>query len=196
MPTAIADPLAAPSIDAVDLEKDQPKFVYFGNHSARVGKPHSLTVRKEATAEASLFADIAGVPFQGIFIQPDPPYDVHLNDVNAAAGGQGQSPESAIQRLARQLRLVNRDLTLCESAGIRVVFGASAAIRHVLSPDHSTIGFSTLSELTSRWLIVVPLVLARDWTWDGLAADGFEVSSKRERRGGDTGRSDHTAARR
>jgi hypothetical protein len=175
MPAAIADPLAAPSIDPVDLEKDQSKFVYFGNHSARLGKPHSLTVRKEATAEASLFADIPGVSFQGIFIQPDPPYDVHLNDVNGAAGGQGQSPENAIQRLARQLRLLSRDLTLCEHAGVRVVFGASAAIRHVLSPDHSTIVFSTLGELTSRWMIVVPLVLARDWTWDGLAVDGFEV---------------------
>jgi hypothetical protein len=175
MPAGLADPLAADVVDLSQLDAEQPTFEYFGKHAARVGKHHSLTLRGEAAREANLFATIPGVPFQGIFIRPDPPYDVRLQDVNAASGDQQQTPQNAVHRCARQLRLVSRDLTLSEDAGARAVFGASAAIRHVLSPDHSTITFADITELTSRWLMVVPLVLRRDWTWDGLADEGLQV---------------------
>ena len=70
---------------------------------------------------------------------------------------------------------MNRNVALSEEAGRRVVFGASGAIRHVLSPDHSTITFADVSEITARWLMAVPLRLARDWTWDALTDEGLQV---------------------
>jgi hypothetical protein len=175
MAAAMADPVAADVISLAELDKEQPKFVYYGKHAAQVGKRHTLAVRRESLDEAALLQELPDVRFQGIFIQPDPPYDGHLKDVNAAAGTPEQVPENAIQRLARQLRLVSRNLTLSETAGRRVVFGASGAIRHVLSPDHSTITFADLSEITARWLMAVPLRLARDWTWDALTDEGLQV---------------------
>ena len=89
MPATLADPAEAEVIDPGALDRDEPKFIYFGKHAARVGKRHTLTVRRESSDEAALFLELPGVPFQGIFIQPDPPYDAHLKDVNAAAGTRG-----------------------------------------------------------------------------------------------------------
>lgn len=175
MPSTLADPAAAAIIDPVALDKDDPKLVYFGKHAARVGTRRIVTERRESAKESGLFEEVPGVPFQGIFLQPSPAHDAHLNDKNAAAGTRDQAPESAIQRFARQLRLENRDLTLSGEAGRRLVFGASAAVRHVLSPDHSTITFADETEITAQWLMAVPLRLARDWTWDALIDKGLEV---------------------
>ena len=175
MPPTLADPAAAAIIDPAALDEDDPKLIYFGKHAARVGTRRIVTERRESANESGLFEEVPGVPFQGIFLQPSPAHDAHLNDKNAAAGTRDQAPESAIQRLARQLRLENRDLTLSGEAGRRVVFGASAAVRHVLSPDHSTITFADETEITAQWLMAVPLRLARDWTWDALTDEGLQV---------------------
>jgi hypothetical protein len=174
LPT-LADPATTEIIDSAALDKDDPKLVYFGKQAARIGKRHIVTQRRESSSENALFQEVPGVPFQSIFLQPSPIQDAHLNDKNAAAGTRDQAPESAIQRLARQLRLQNRDLTLSGQAGRRVVFGASAAVRHILSPDHSTITFANETEITAQWLIAIPLRLARDWTWDALTDEGLQV---------------------
>jgi hypothetical protein len=175
MPSTLSDPAAATIISPIALDKDDPKLVYFGKHAARVGTRRIVTERRESANESGLFGEVPGVPFQGIFLQPSPAHDAHLNAKNATAGTRDQAPESAIQRLARQLRLENRDLTLSGEAGRRLVFGASAAVRHVLSPDHSTITFAVETEITAQWLMAVPLRLARDWTWDALTDEGLQV---------------------
>jgi len=175
MPPNLADPAAAAVIDPVALDRDDPKLVYFGKHAARVGTRRIVTERRESADESGLFEDVPGVPCQGIFLQPSPAHDAHLKDKNAAAGTRDLAPEGAIQRLARQLRLENRDLTLSGEAGRRLVFGASAAVRHFLSPDHSTITFADETEITGQWLMVVPLRLARDWTWDALTDEGLQI---------------------
>jgi len=131
LPT-LADPAAAEIIDPAALDKDDSKLIYFGKHAARVGTRRIVTERRESAKESGLFQEVPGVPFQGIFLQPSPAHDAHLNDKNSAAGTRDQAPESAIQRLARQLRMENRDLTLIGEAGRRLVFGASAAVRHHL----------------------------------------------------------------
>jgi hypothetical protein len=174
-PAGVADPAAAPIIDAAALDRDDPKLLYFGKHAARVGSRATVTLRREAASEGGLVQEAPGVPFQGIFLRPDPPADGHLEHRNAAAGTRDEAPGSAIQRLARQLRLEHRELTLSAEPGRRAVFGASAAVRHVLSPDHSTITFATETEITAQWLMVIPLRLARDWTWDGLTDEGLRV---------------------
>jgi hypothetical protein len=175
MPADLADPAAAEIIDPTILDEDDQKLVYFGKHAARVGARRAVIQRRETVNETGLFQDVPGVPFQGIFLRPGPSNDAYLKGKNAAAGTREQAPENAIQRLARQLRLQNRDLTLSGEAGRRVVFGASAAVHHVLSPDHSTITFSNETEITAQWLIAIPLRLARDWTWDALTDEGLQV---------------------
>ncbi|MFD9548006.1 hypothetical protein ACFWBG_11530 [Nocardia salmonicida] len=175
MPTQLADPLTAEYLETGRLDDEQPKFVYFANHAARLGKDHQITVRRETNDEPQLLDDHPAVAFQGIFMQPDPPNDPSRNDVDRAAGVQEQAVGNPVERLGRSLRLVPRDLTLSGQPGNRVVFGASAAIRHLLSPDNSTITFIDRSELTARWIIAVPLIVQRDWTWDGLADEGFQV---------------------
>lgn len=171
----LADPAAARIIDPAALDREDPKLVYFGKHAARVGTRSTVPQRRASTDESELFREVPGVPFQGIFLQPSPPHDAHLHDKNAAAGTRDHAPESAIQRLARQLRLESRALTLSAEAGRRVVFGASAAVGHLLSPDHSTITFASETEITSQWLMAVPLRLARDWTWEALTDEGLQV---------------------
>ncbi|MCK0511470.1 hypothetical protein [Aromatoleum buckelii] len=175
MPAATADPIAAEMLDIDALPDEEPSLHYYGSHVARVGASHTVTLRREALDERELWAEAAAAPFQGLFLQPSPVHDAQLTHTNAAVGSQEQAPESAMQRLARRLRLQQRDLTLRAPVGRRVVFGASDAVRHVLSPDHSTITFANETEITAQWLIAVPLRLARDWTWDGLTDEGVAI---------------------
>src|SRR5262249_21293518 len=60
--------------------------------------------------------------------------------------------------------------------GRRVVFGASAAIRHALAPDASSVSFASKADLTQHWIVALRVTLARDWTWDGLSARGVRVT--------------------
>ncbi|WP_207483545.1 hypothetical protein [Arenibaculum pallidiluteum] len=175
MSAGIADPLEVQAIDGAALDLPDPKLVYFGKQAARLGVGHTVAQRRGSADESGLFETVPGVPFQGVLLQPGQARDVHLDAANAAAGAREQAPERPIQRLARQLRLESRDLTLSGPAGRRAVFGASAGLRHVLAPDHSTITFASETEITAQWLLVVPLRLARDWTWDALADEGLQV---------------------
>jgi hypothetical protein len=175
MAAATADPIAGEVLDVDALPDQEPALRYFGSHLARVGASHTVTLRGEARDERELWAEVATAPFQGIFLQPAPAHDAQLAHTNAAAGTQEQAPEPAIQRLARRLRLQQRDLTLSAPVGRRVVFGASDAVRHVLSPDHSMMTFANEAEITAQWIIALPLRLARDWTWDGLTDEGVAI---------------------
>jgi hypothetical protein len=175
MTAAVADPLTEQHIDPEALDRHDPKLTYFANHAARRGSRYSTTVRRESTDESALLQPPQDISFQGLFLQPTPAHDAHLHAKNAAAGTREQAPETAIQRLARRLRLEHHDLTLSVAPGRRAVFGASATVRHVLSPEHSTISFADETAMTSQWLMVVPLRVARDWTWDALTDEGLQV---------------------
>lgn len=175
MAPGVSDPVEDPILGPALLDEARTDLVYFGKHAARVGKSHTLTLRSESHAESMLFGEIPGVPFQCIFLQPGAAPDVHLEDVNAATGDQNAAPESAVQRLVRQLRLVQQESTLCAPAGRRMVFGASAAVRHVLSPEHATLTFAEDTVLSGVWLAAVPLRLQRDWSWDAVEDEGFRV---------------------
>jgi hypothetical protein len=175
MSATVADPVTEQHIDPEELDRDDPKLTYFGKHAARVGSRRLFTVRRESADESALLQSVPDASFQGIFLQPTPAHDIHLHAVNAAAGAHELAPETAIQRLARQLRLEHHGLTLTVAPGHRVVFGASGSVRHVLSPEHSTISFADETTITSQWLMVVPLRIARDWTWNALTDEGFQV---------------------
>src|SRR5262245_29670291 len=138
---------------------------YFGSQSigglavdVRDGLTVDVATRAPAQSEAGLFAAQAReVELNGILLQPAP---------------------DMLIRLANHLGLAADGLTLTARPGERVLFGASAALRHSLSGDGSALSFASDGELLGHWLAVIRLTLDRDWTWDGIDAEGFIVSRR------------------
>jgi hypothetical protein len=85
-----------------------------------------------------------------------------------------------VQRLADRLHLSGNGLKLAARPGERVVFAASAALRHMVSADRDAITFACEGELLGHWIAVLQVELARDWTWDGLEDQGLVVSRSDE----------------
>ena len=138
---------------------------YFGTQSVgglavdvRDGLTVDVGTRAPAQSEAGLFAAQAReVELNGILLQPAP---------------------DMLIRLANHLGLAADGLTLTARPGERVLFGASAALRHSLSGDGSALTFASDGELLGHWLAVIRLTLDRDWTWDGIDPEGFVVSRR------------------
>jgi hypothetical protein len=138
---------------------------YFGTRSTdglTVDVHDGLTVdvatRAPAQSEAGLFAAQAPeIELNGILLQPAP---------------------DMLTRLADHLHLAADGLTLTARPGERVVFGVSAALRHSLSGDGSSLTFASEGESLGHWLAIIQLVLDRDWTWDGIGDEGFVVSRR------------------
>lgn len=157
----------------------EPGANYFGSSLTNTGKSQSFFMRQESASEKNLFAGTgAEHQMQGIYLQPDPPpvafnesslLKAFLGDLNA------NNPPDMVQRLANQLGVDNKGLTLVGKQGKQVQFGCSRAIRHSLSPDSSNITFSTKSDLLNQWIVAINLVLDRDWTWDAVMPDSFLV---------------------
>lgn len=128
---------------------------YFGP-GVREGLVSVLSTRADASAEPGLLVSQADqLELEAILLQPAP---------------------DRVQRLAAQLSVDFNGLTLTGRRGERVVFGASAAIRHMLSGDRGSITFASEDELHGRWIAAIQVELDRDWTWDGLEDDGIQVS--------------------
>ena len=175
MSEAVADPLSARELDASELDREDAALIYFGKQAIRLGGRRAIKVRRESLQENAWLGLADRPPLQGIFLRPAPLADIHLQVTNAAAGAREQGPKTAIQRLAAHLDLEQRHMTLSSAPGRRVVFGAGAAVRHILSPEHSTITFADESSITSQWLMVIAVRIQRDWTWDALGDEGLSV---------------------
>ena len=78
-------------------------------------------------------------------------------------------------RLANHLGLPLTNLSLGSPTGRRVVYACSNGLRHLLNPDRLSITFSSKADLTRHWIVAIRLTLDRDWSWDALAAVGFEL---------------------
>ena len=140
---------------------------HFGADDARIGQTATVELNLAAAAEAPLFAPRDDA-LLGFFFRT-PPVD-------------GSVPPAA-QRLAQELGLASHGLTLTGRAGRRTVFAASAALRHTLAPEGSSITLSSEADLAQRWLIVLRLRIARDWSWRG-GADPLVQVQRRVVRGG------------
>ena len=128
---------------------------YFGADWVREGLTINVATRSDASDESGvLMALAAEQELNGILLQP---------------------ADDMVQRLADHLDLGASGLRLTAHAGERVVFGASNAVRHVLSGDRGAVTFATNSELLGHWLAVFQLTIDRDWTWDGLDDVGLVV---------------------
>jgi len=160
-----AGPLALPTARELRLVltgigRDQAN--YFVSEEARRGAPVTIDFRAAATAETDLFAEPETSPsLRSFFFQPPPP------DNTVSPPGE---------RLAAEIGLNHAALTLSGRPGHRTVLACSAELRHTLSPEASAITFASASDLIQRWINVVHFQVRRDWTWNGLAATGIEIT--------------------
>ena len=128
---------------------------YYGTDSPPSGPFSDYIVRQAATAEGALFSGSAASQLSALYFQPG---------------------SNLPQLLAQQLGLSQNGLTLTGQAGQRVVFGASGALRHVISGDGGSITFANQTELLGHWIVAITLQLDRDWTWDGFAQPAAAVA--------------------
>ena len=141
---------------------------YFGSDDARIGRSAAVELQLDAAQEAPPLA-ARDEPVLGFFFRT-PPED-------------GSVPPVA-QRLAQELGLQQHGMTLAGGAGRRTVFAASAELRHTLAPECSSITLSSQADLAQRWLIVLRLRIARDWSWHGDADPVLQVQRRVARGGG------------
>ena len=151
---------------------------FFSGEWTRTGEPIQFFVRQDAQQEPDFFKiDLESKQLQGIYLQPDP---VQVNNpatfvTETVAGKEGEQ-STLMQRLASQLDLDFKGLTLIGKLGERIQFGCSNRIRHTLAPDNSAVTFATKGDLINHWLCVLSFEINRDWTWDGLSETGIEVA--------------------
>lgn len=150
---------------------------YYGHEHAHIGKPIQFLLREASTNEEELYIDDAlSSQIQGIYLQPDPESEYDGRFTSLLFGRRSQEkPADMIRRFSDQLNLDHKGLTLLGAPGRRIRFGCSRAIRHTLSPEHSSITFAGKNELLNHWLVIIKIDLDRDWTWDALSESGFEV---------------------
>jgi hypothetical protein len=94
--------------------------------------------------------------------------------------GRQLEHSTVMQRLASQLGVGSKDMTLIGRPGERIHFGCSHRIRHTLAPDHSSLTFAANGDLVNHWLIALSFEIDRDWTWDGLAAAGIAIERTKQ----------------
>ncbi|MEO7314342.1 MAG: hypothetical protein ABIW47_04090 [Ginsengibacter sp.] len=155
------------------------------NHSIdpRLGKVTTLSLRKESTLEQEIFTGLEDPQFiQGLYLQPDPLKPLLNPLVFKTLNGNTSSDSipDILQRLARQLDVEGKGLTITAPLGERIVFWCSNMVRHTMAPDSSSITFSGANELNGHWLVCTTIFLNRDWTWDSLNSLSFILERQRK----------------
>ncbi len=163
---------------------------YWGSTLASTGLVTDVQVRYETPSEPKvLLAGPAASQLQAYYIRDDPaaPQEAvtaagvlsTLSGSDLAPGLRSslasafQSPvPTPLERLAQALELPGDGQTLTGPPGRRVLFGAQNTLRHSVTQDLSSITFSSLSDLTGRWIVVIRVTLDRDWTYSALAQNG------------------------
>lgn len=164
------------------IGRPDPELRYFGSESARIGvMPVQVSTRAPSQDETGLLvADIPGNQLRGILLQPDEFPTENSAAQQAIAGKQGKAALDLGQRLAQELDLNIKGLTLFGQSGKRTVFGCSRSLRHTLAPDNTGITFAAKADLVKHWIMVLSVQIDRDWTWDALNHVSFEVKRDEE----------------
>jgi hypothetical protein len=147
--------------DYYGLEATDPAF------NTRYGRTIQFQLRADPFADEKGLLSLAR-QVRGIFLQPDPPFLFDGNLGGLLLGKEVEKAPDMVQRLAQQLGVESKGLSLVAKKGQRVQFGCSHRIRHTLSPDNSIITFASKGDLAHHWLCCLMLDMDRDWTWDGL----------------------------
>lgn len=156
----------------------EPKPGYYGLEKAdtrlntRYGRTVQVVLRADALEDERELLNPAP-EVRGIYLQPDPPFVFDGNGNSLLLGKEKERMPDIVQRLAEQLGVESRGLTLVAKRGERVQFGCSQHIRHTLAPDNSSITFASQGDLVNHWLCCIQMSLQRDWTWDGLEDRSF-----------------------
>jgi hypothetical protein len=173
-------------------KEDSPEYFgfaesLFAGKFVRTGEPMQFFVRQDATEEFEFFRlDLESRQLHGIYLQPDPPQVINAQTIVAeTVEGKELGQSTLMQRLASQLDLDFKGLTLIGKPGERIQFGCSHRIRHTLAPDNSSLAFATKSDLFNHWLCVLSFEIDRDWTWDGMSETGIEVIRNKQFAGED-----------
>ena len=153
--------------------------IYFGSNNGpkeqqtRFGATTQIFLYKESVVEDILLMPWQTTPIvQGIYLQPDAPVvKLGVQDLFMRHGATDKP--NIVQRLAKQIGIESKGLTLVSSKGQRIVFGCSSKIRHSLSPDLSSITFASKEDLQGHWLGCIVYKLNRDWSWNALQDVAF-----------------------
>ena len=150
---------------------------YFGSQDARIGRPFEVLLRRAPFDERNLFVpDTDAGRLRAILLQPDEAVTGALEAKLLAAGRGVEAEHEPLRSLAAELDLHAEDAVLSSRSAERVVFGCSAAIAHVMAPDRSVITFASKAEVVGRWINVLTIAVARDWTWRNADRPGFEIT--------------------
>jgi hypothetical protein len=154
-------PVCAAKPDYYGLEQPEPDF------NTRFGRTIQFQLHADPRVdESALFG--AARQVRGIYLQPDPPFLFDGNIGSLLLGKEVEKAPDIVQRLAQQLGIESKGMSLVGKKGQRVQFGCSQRIRHTVSPDNSSLTFASKGDLAHHWLCCIMLELERDWTWDGL----------------------------
>ena len=139
------------------LRTDEPEYL---GPQASQAMATTILVRVEPTEEPLLLGQAdAAEPVTGYLFRR--PADV--------------AAPSLVSQLAEELGVVANGDSLSTPPGMRTVFGASLALRALVSADAETLTFGSTGELLRHWIVAIVLDLERDWTWDGLTDTGFTI---------------------
>ena len=140
------------------------------------GKPTMFTTFQPAFIETNILpTDQKWI--KAIYLQPETEKDlpVYTQYKKIQVKTVGSSTSAELKRLAEELNLVANNTTLEAEKGKRVQFGISKGFRHSLSPDSSSVSFSSNRELLNKWIVALDFPLKRDWGWDALEIDSFTI---------------------
>ncbi|MCY7420214.1 MAG: hypothetical protein LH478_00490 [Chitinophagaceae bacterium] len=149
---------------------------YFGSEESKSSIPVIQTLRQDPVKleEAILLKD-AKDPLLSIFFLPQPAITAQLRTEQKMRGKGNETDLDLLDRLSAVTGLVHKNGSILGSDNIRTQMGCSALINHSVSPDHSSITFSSRDDFYHKWINVIQLDLNRDWTWDLLKPDSFKV---------------------
>ncbi len=146
----------------------------FGKEFVRTGELIQFFVREDADNEVDFFKnDVESNQLQAIYLRPDEHQVIRpLSFIADVVEGRELDQSTLIQRLAAQMDVDYKGMTLMGRPGQRIQFGCSNRLRHTLAPDGSSLTFSTKDDLINHWLCLLSFEIQRDWTWDGLSETG------------------------
>ena len=176
---ALADELPLPRARDVRITiraeaDDDPAYWAAGAH---VGKPTQITVRRESNDERGLIAaESDAKKIRGLWLRPDPVVQAP-SSIAPLLFQRVSSDETpgVVERLAQQLELAFKGMTLVGKPGERIAFACSRRIRHTLAPDSSSLTLAAKEDLSNHWIVGLTLRLDRDWTWKQLRHIGFGI---------------------
>jgi len=175
---AISGPLTLVTARDVRLELralGRNDLAYFGNQSARLGRPVQVDFHAIAAtaAESSVLRPLPPADMlRSVFLRPDP---TGTRAAMRAVVYQNEPSSALLGRLAAALDLVADGPLLTGQPGERVAI-ACAGLTHQAAPDASSIELSDPAELAGQWINAVQVVIDRDWTWRGAGSPTLSVT--------------------